>query len=193
MLALRERGDTIIEVMFSFVVFSLVVVSALTLMNQGVAMAERSLEITLVRQQIDGQVTMVQQAQQANSKAWQDLKAALVDDPGSFGSLNSCPTTGDGSLSHAQFMGIDAATQSPALYHTDVSSYSPAVAYAMVDILGRATSNAPHAYGLWLMLAKADKSETSAAYDLHVRACWPSAGSSQPITIGTVARLYAIN
>ena len=52
----RTAGDTLIEVMFATTVFSLVVVSSLSLMNQGVASAQRSLEITTVRQQMDGQV-----------------------------------------------------------------------------------------------------------------------------------------
>ncbi|MCD8561780.1 hypothetical protein LRY29_01800 [Candidatus Saccharibacteria bacterium] len=44
-----------IEVLFAITVFSLVVVSALALMNQGTAASQRALEVTLVRQQIDNQ------------------------------------------------------------------------------------------------------------------------------------------
>ena len=49
----HERGDTIIEVMFAFVLFSMVIVGAFMIMNQGMALAQRSLEVTQVRQQID--------------------------------------------------------------------------------------------------------------------------------------------
>lgn len=55
MLARRQRGDTLIEVLFAVTVFSFVVVGALTIMNQGTAASQRALEISLVRQQIDGQ------------------------------------------------------------------------------------------------------------------------------------------
>ena len=51
----KNRGDTIIEVLFAITVFSLVVVSSLSIMNQGSATAQRTLEISLVRQQIDAQ------------------------------------------------------------------------------------------------------------------------------------------
>ena len=46
----HERGDTIIEVMFAFVLFSMVIVGAFMIMNQGMALAQRSLEVTQVRQ-----------------------------------------------------------------------------------------------------------------------------------------------
>ena len=50
-----EAGDTLIEVLFAITVLSLVVVLALSLMNQGVAASTRSLQITLVRQEMDSQ------------------------------------------------------------------------------------------------------------------------------------------
>ena len=55
----HERGDTIIEVMFAFVLFSMVIVGAFMIMNQGMALAQRSLEVTQVRQQIDSQVLLI--------------------------------------------------------------------------------------------------------------------------------------
>lgn len=54
-LSKEPRGDTLIEVIFAITIFSLVVVGGLSIMNKGVATSQRSLEITLVRQQIDAQ------------------------------------------------------------------------------------------------------------------------------------------
>lgn len=51
----HQRGDTIIEVLFAITVFSLVAIGGMSLMSQGTAMAQRSLEIGHVRQQIDAQ------------------------------------------------------------------------------------------------------------------------------------------
>jgi hypothetical protein len=51
----RQRGDTIIEVIFAVTVFSMVAVGGMGLMNQGAAMAQRSLEIGMVRDQMDAQ------------------------------------------------------------------------------------------------------------------------------------------
>lgn len=55
MSAVSERGDTIIEVLFAVTVFCLVAVGGLSLMNQGTAMAQRALEIGLVRAEMDAQ------------------------------------------------------------------------------------------------------------------------------------------
>ena len=52
-----QRGDTLIEVLFAFAVLSLVIIGALTVMNQGTLASQRSLETTLVREEIDGQAT----------------------------------------------------------------------------------------------------------------------------------------
>ena len=56
---MRNRGDTIIEVLLAVTIFSLVAVGSMVLMNRGVAMAQQSLETTLVRQQIDAQAEML--------------------------------------------------------------------------------------------------------------------------------------
>jgi prepilin-type N-terminal cleavage/methylation domain-containing protein len=50
-----QKGDTLIEVLFAVTVFSLVAVGSLSIMNQGTTVAQRSLETTLVRQEIDAQ------------------------------------------------------------------------------------------------------------------------------------------
>ncbi len=51
-----RRGDTIVEVMFAFAIFSLVAIITVTMMNLGVAAAERSLEVTVVRNEMNAQV-----------------------------------------------------------------------------------------------------------------------------------------
>lgn len=50
-----KRGDTLIEVMFAFSVFSLVSILTVTMMNLGVAASERSLELVTVRNEINAQ------------------------------------------------------------------------------------------------------------------------------------------
>ena len=47
-----NRGDTIVEVVFAVTIFSMVTVGAISIMNKGVAIAQQSLEITLVRQNV---------------------------------------------------------------------------------------------------------------------------------------------
>jgi len=47
-----KRGDTIVEVMFAFAIFSLVAIIGLTLMNMGIQTAQASLEHTMARNEI---------------------------------------------------------------------------------------------------------------------------------------------
>lgn len=54
-----QSGDTIIEVILAIAIFSLVAVGGLSIMNKGNASAQRSLEITLVRNQIDAQAEIL--------------------------------------------------------------------------------------------------------------------------------------
>lgn len=190
MLRRFDRGDTIIEVMFSFAVFSLVIVSAITLMNQGVAMAQRSLEITLVRQQIDSQIAMVQHARQVGSPVWNALRSDARDTISGFSSITSCPDGGSLAGTGAHFITVQTtAKQDIKLNDVSTTTYSGAITYAKVDTLLQ-TNSIAHSYGLWMILVKSEGFATNRAYDLHVRACWGSVGVSQPITIGTVTRIY---
>lgn len=70
-------GDTIVEVMMAFAVFALVAVGAITIMNRGAAIADHSLEITLVREQIDSQANILRYAMETKSPAWQDIRSHL--------------------------------------------------------------------------------------------------------------------
>ena len=55
----KQRGDTLVEVLFATAVFSLVAVSGLSIMNQGTSTAQRALEITLVRNEINSQAEAI--------------------------------------------------------------------------------------------------------------------------------------
>ena len=50
---LMRRGDTIVELVIAFAIFSLAAVASIAILNSGVATTQRNLEITLVRQQVD--------------------------------------------------------------------------------------------------------------------------------------------
>lgn len=75
---MNQRGDTLIEVVVAVMVFSLVAVGAILLMNQGTAMAQRSLEIGLVRNQMDAQADALRYLHNAyvGSQKQEDTMAA---------------------------------------------------------------------------------------------------------------------
>lgn len=61
----RRAGDTLIEVLFSITVFSAVAIGAAAIMTQGMAVAQNSLEINLVRNAIDSQAELLRYLQNA--------------------------------------------------------------------------------------------------------------------------------
>ncbi len=56
---IRQRGDTLIEVLIAVTVFSAVAIGAITVMSRGISVAQSSLELNLVRNQIDSQVELL--------------------------------------------------------------------------------------------------------------------------------------
>lgn len=193
------RGDTIIEVMFAFVIFSLVVVGTVMLMNRGVAMAQRSLEVTQVRSQVDAQVDMARYMQRYNTAAWQDLitNHTLGSAPSfeAFSGLATCPQASD--LSQAFFFTrkFDSSLGADTIgYMMADGSNFEAIAtnpmYSHVDF-APVPPDVPKAYGVWAQITRSEAvGSGGTAYDLHVRACWDSVGMTKPMTIGTVTRLY---
>lgn len=192
-----DRGDTIIEVMFAFVVFSMVIVGAFTIMNQGMALAQRSLEITQVRQQIDSQLLLIKNAQQAvDQTVWNSIKDRVsTTDPVTLSELstNQCRLSADNLRSRGAFFvapRVDTATgqQAIGLYTPTNANYQPeATTYSKVSF-----DTDPQAQGMFVQLAKAEGSNVSTAYDVYISACWPTVGTTKPMTIGTVTRLYDV-
>lgn len=187
-----SRGDTIIEVMFSIVIFSLVVVSSMAIMNKGVAMAQRSVEITLVRQQIDSQLAMLEYVQRFLPVEWKSIKDKKAVVKSDFMASKTCPTAAD--LTSAMFLTKDATTGSILVNNVTAANYNKAVNYSMVDYMNtKTTTGNVRAYGLWMQITDSEvenDSNVGQAYDVHIRACWDSVGLSVPMTISTVARMY---
>lgn len=177
---MRKRGDTIIEVMVGITIFSMVAVGSIVIMNNGLAMAQRSLELTLVRQQIDAQAEMLRYVSErardddaAYVAMWNNITPGvttvrqILDE-------NTCPEAG--SLS-GWFVFTPAAGSQIALernrYRNDPDTY------ARVDANG--------SQGISIQLTRV---AGGAAYDAYIQACWYGPGSSRPATIGTIVRLY---
>lgn len=197
----HDRGDTIVEVLFAVAIFSLVAISAMAIMNQGTASAQRSLEITQVRQQIDAQATMlryIQQEQAATATSggnglWQSIIAdrtvASAEDfdsmtDGSGRCQSSIPTrafvlsanpTGIALRDRAVIRSMNGAAP-------DLSPYSRLV----YD-----NNTFKTADGIWIQAVRQNTNANRPNFvDFHIRACWDSPGSSQPVTLGTIVRLY---
>ena len=196
----QQRGDTLIEVLFAFTVFSLVVVGSISIMNQGTVAAQRALETTVVRSEIDAQATALRFLHDAyvakfepdvtyaaNTPAgqWVAMTTNTRGSASPFGGSTSCPAAPSGSFilnaGTAQYVGA-----SNKLVQAD------GIAKVRYD----ASSNGLiDSQGIWIeairSVADADVNKRNTRYiDFHVRACWDSPGGGVPMTLGTIVRLY---
>lgn len=194
----RQTGDTIIEVLLAITIFSLIAVGALLLMQKGSAMAQRSLEVTLVRQQIDAQADLIRLAHHAHvsdstnaagpGRVWRDITAA-AQTSGSLASLDnpaSCPTNVPGS-----FVVAKASSAADGLTLHRFATARPATVYSRVNVTETGIANP--AEGLWVQAVRIPPRGSATAvdaYDVYVRACWSSVGLNRPMTLGTIVRLY---
>jgi type II secretory pathway pseudopilin PulG len=190
-----ERGDTIIEVILAVVIFALIAVGSLTIMNQGLATAERSLEVTLVRQQMDAQAEALRYihdvrlaAAPGSSSTWSDLITAYgqpgASPYGTSGSRCEIPNGGG----YKPFI-LNARTAQVASNPPVVSVSDPGVP-PYPQVIYKADSSIEQAYGLWVEAVPSSSLPLTRFVDFHIRACWDGPGSSVPMTLGTIVRLY---
>ncbi len=197
----HDSGDTIVEVLFSFAVLAAVVLGGIALMNQGVGMAQRSLEITLVREQMDSQAA----ALRFLNKQYISMGAvpgAATDD------WESIVSNADGISSAQDFDQVANNNQCNIPTHSgnrpftiDVLNISDKnfIVRPTSDVGTYArvidSSSGTTAEGIWIQAVKSSSKvvagkTTPGYYDFHIRACWFSPGKTRPITLGTIVRLY---
>jgi type II secretory pathway pseudopilin PulG len=194
---LRQRGDTIIEVMLAFTVFAMLAVGAIAVMNRGTASSQDTLETTQVRQEIDNQAEMLRYLHQAYlsdpnatdglAGEFNDIMALAQDsvNASEFGAecTDSLPeanqdhrfalNTSNGSL-------IDGGNINP------INAQDVTLPYARV-----VNEDGGASYGLWVEPVLSNSGDSVARYvDFHIRACWESASSAPQRTLGTIVRLY---
>ena len=185
-----NRGDTLVEVLLGVTIFSLVAVIALETMNRGMAIAQYSLETTLVRQQVDAQAEMLRYAHDMKNDTWKKLVdnnsvsvSAVNDNEGNLG-VEKCPDD----FSTKEFaLAATPSLASKISILNNPGDYKAAETYARVD------SDTKKTYGISVRLVKpstATGSRDSNKYDAYIKACWMPVGSKMPATLGTIVRLY---
>lgn len=198
----RDGGDTLIEVLFAFAVLSLVIVGSMSIMNQGALASQRSLETTLVREEVDAQATTIRFLHDAYvakfgtgatypidtpAGQWVEMTKTLTATSASdFGAATTCPAAPTNAFV------VDGASGK---YIKNVgNSIIPATTFAQLsydDTSGLFTN----AQGIWVeairSVASLDVNKKNVQFiDFHIRACWDSPGNGPPMTIGTIVRLY---
>lgn len=191
-----QTGDTLIEVLFAVTVFSLVAVGSLSIMNQGTATAQRSLEITLVRQEMDGQAEALRFIHDSYIAAYPDIvnntpaaewtkivaKGNGVTQASVFG---TCLTT----LPSSDFI-INTKTAKLNTSTTVLTSTVPT--YSQLRYSTLAPDVLVSAEGIWVEAVRSaiEPGKSSGSVDFHIRACWQTSAQTTPMTLGTIVRLY---
>ncbi len=208
----HERGDTIVEVLFAVAVFALVVIGSLTLMNQGTATAQRSLESTLVRQQMDAQAETIRMmhesyvavyqpgltfnltdAQTSPAEEWyRMIRYVQTNNVTSSTQFGYCPAYTSGDMPPAGSFVVDPQTVRVITRDRFPNSMRFPSVWAQVT---RDNSGVVTAEGLWIEAIRsgpsADPAQSGIGFiDFHIRACWDSIGMQDPMHLGTIVRLY---
>ncbi len=191
---IKQRGDTIIEVLFATAIGALVIMAALTLMNRNLATIQTTVENTIVRQSIDAQADFLRyladQYKSSPSSPSGQIFAKLISqsdyrlDPSSekATSFGECALSND--------------AQSKAFYLTQTQSNDSAQALELKDYDAAAT---PEAYagpgnGLWVEAVGPDPADNTANYiDFHILACWDAPASSVKASLGTIVRVFYVS
>lgn len=188
-----------IEVLFAVSIFSLVAVGGLTIMDQGANAAQRSLEITLAREQIDAQsealrylnasyVSSYQPGVVFNESTpagqWQKMINYIINHSNvnfdTLDSSNKCRSPEQGwffiDYQNAKFIDYTIGEGSMGLANTYAK-----VNYGMSPLT---------AEGTWIQAIRSSDVNKTGYVDFHIFACWESPGTSVPETIATIVRLY---
>lgn len=215
---LRQRGDTLIEVLFAVAVFSAVAIGTIVIMNQGISSAQNALEISLVRNQIDTQAELLRHlnngkltsigrnsndAAQEWDKAVNDSRFPVATEPTDYTAITSfsqcTPAAGGAIPANAFFLNPKTGK---VVRRDDVAggAFLSASTFAQVQHNPAMPATDPSVVSnmIWIEPVSYDndtetknKLSLTKYYDFHIRACWDSPGSGGGVMkLGTIVRLY---
>jgi type II secretory pathway pseudopilin PulG len=203
----KQQGDTLIEVLFAVSVFSLVAIGSLAVMNQGSAASQRSLEITLVREQMDAQAETLRFLNSSYIAAFRSGSTYAAGTPAGQWALMSDNVKTHPIANNTQL----GATACPVSYQRGSFIMNPQLAtfidftqgvlqpsktFSQINYVINQPTIAS-AEGIWIEATSydpttsADTAQSNLGYiDFRIFACWDSLGQDIPVTLGTIVRLY---
>lgn len=214
----RQRGDTLIEVLFAVSIFAAVMVGTIVIMNQGISSAQNALEINLVRNQIDTQAELLRHLNNAKltsigrngtneSAEWDNLvgqgtssgNASYQPSP-EVDPYDQIETFADCKPSqlpnNAFFLNPKPTATSGDNYVQRKNKIVEASVFAQVQP-GDTANSLPLANMIWVQPVASTRDSSNALlpltnyYDFHIRACWDSPGAGGGVMkLGTIVRLY---
>jgi hypothetical protein len=114
------------------------------------------------------------------------MKAKGVSQASDFGQTNgsSCPAALPANAFILNAHKAEVSAVPPAMVAPAGSSLPP---FAQVEYNGDIFMSS---FGIWVEAVPSNTTNGTAFVDFHIRACWESTGSSAPVTLGTIVRLY---
>lgn len=182
-----SQGDTIVELVLAFAIFSLAAVGTMTVLNSGVSTTQRDLETTLVRQQVDTQAEMIRYIKDTKDPAWQTLIGSVVASPHPLS--DSClpvSSISQGFYIQPIINKVDPTQTKFTRKSITSATYVTPDTYSKIDY----TTGATQSQGIWIQATKAQQNGPVGAYDFYIHACWNSVGINIPMTAGTIVRVY---
>lgn len=187
------RGDTIIEVLFAVTIFSALAISGLSVMNRSVGTAQRSLEVSLVRQEINNQAEVLRFVHDAyisgsdtvQAQVWNNIADSsniiLANQLASLDTLvNSCqPPTQRAFILNPRTVKL--------VTNSTANIFQPAQIYSQLRY--NSDNSIAKVDGIWIQQLVGNNGGTEYR-DFHIRACWQAPGGNVPVTLSTVVRLY---
>lgn len=200
-----DRGDTLIEVLFATTIFSVIAVGTLTLMNQGTYTSQRSLETTMVRQQIDAQADGLRFLHDAYINEYEPGKVysattpagrykKILDDARASGKVAATPFSNAATTCPGYISGSFVVNTRTGTVVTASSQLQRADSFAEVQYESTTGPVLQRSKGIWIEAVRSPDtsglSATAGFIDFHIRACWYTIGTAKPMNIGTIVRLY---
>ncbi len=179
MLTRNERGDTIIEVILACAVFSMVAISAFSIMQRGTATAYDALERSQVRLQLNSQAELLQYLRDQYIVWNQNSGAALQDGTAWEAATNRSQAAPDEAYC------LNYADPQDAFYLTVDIDTQVVTKRTFQEATGFPTPG----QGIWVIRAASNGTVSPKYADYYIMACWPSTASNMQ-TISTVVRLY---
>jgi type II secretory pathway pseudopilin PulG len=207
-----KKGDTLVEVLFATAVFSLIAVGSMSIMNQGLALSQRSLEITLTRNQMDSQSEMLRFFNNAYiakhstgesdqsitsdggpAAEWLNVSKNIIGLTGSVSDYSSSSSTCPSPNLNTSFI-INA--QAGKAYKLNLANYN-SQPYSYSQVMYGGASQIQSTQGIWIEGVRGKYNVQSGGntiktqyIDFHIRTCWYAISSSNPAELGTIVRLY---
>lgn len=182
-----SQGDTIIELVLAFAIFSLAAVGTISLLNSGVATTQRNLETTLVREQVDTQAETIRYIKDTKDPLWQTLIGSTISSPLALNaSCQPVSSISQGFYVQPVINKIDPTQTKFVRKSITSATYITPVTYAKIDY----DTGATQSQGIWIQVTKAQQNGPISAYDFYIHACWNSVGLHVPMTAGTIVRIY---